>query len=82
MVHPFARKIVPLLNFLIASTALGFQVCVLYPWHHQLEEKFYQLQGEQKSQLEEYHRMKMQTIKSIEDNLNKLNTLKDQTKSK
>lgn len=32
-----------LTNFIIASSALGFQVCVLYPWHHKLEEDFKQL---------------------------------------
>jgi len=33
-------------NFLVATSALGFQVCVLYPWHKQLEEAFEELKME------------------------------------
>ena len=30
-------------NFLIASSALGFQVFVLYPWHTKLDDEFQEL---------------------------------------
>ncbi|KAK4209283.1 hypothetical protein QBC37DRAFT_246190, partial [Rhypophila decipiens] len=33
-------------NFLVATSALGFQVCVLYPWHKQLDEDFEALKKE------------------------------------
>ncbi|RFU35564.1 hypothetical protein B7463_g779, partial [Scytalidium lignicola] len=32
-----------LTNFFIASTALAFQVFVLYPWHQQLDDDFEKL---------------------------------------
>lgn len=33
-------KHLPLINFVIATSALTFQVMVLYPWHHQLSSEF------------------------------------------
>jgi hypothetical protein len=35
-----------LTNFVIASSALAFQVLVLYPWHKELDEGFRELQRE------------------------------------
>ncbi len=37
------NKFVPLINLLIGSAALTFQVTVLYPWHNELDKKFNQL---------------------------------------
>jgi hypothetical protein len=37
------NKFVPLINLLIGSVALTFQVTVLYPWHNELDKKFDQL---------------------------------------
>lgn len=33
-------------NFVVASSALGFQVGVLYPWHKQLDDDFEALKKE------------------------------------
>ena len=33
-------------NFLVASSALGFQVFVLYPWHKELDDRFSELKQE------------------------------------
>lgn len=33
-------------NFMVASSALGFQVFVLYPWHKELDERFEELKKE------------------------------------
>lgn len=41
-------KRITLTNFLIASSALGFQVLVLYPWHKTLDEGFEALKKENK----------------------------------
>lgn len=41
----FTRGI-SLTNFLVASSALGFQVFVLYPWHKRLDDDFHQLRKE------------------------------------
>lgn len=77
MVNPTIRKIVPIINFLIATAALGFQVTVLYPWHHQLEGRFNEMQNQQETKLAEYHQLKMDLIKNIDENLNKLQVKKD-----
>jgi hypothetical protein len=77
MVNPTVRKLLPIVNFVIASAALGFQVSVLYPWHHQLEKRFDEMQFQQETKLAEYHQLKMDTIKNIEQNLNKLQIKKD-----
>ncbi|KAF2271890.1 uncharacterized protein EI97DRAFT_387014 [Westerdykella ornata] len=37
---------VSLTNFLVASSALGFQVFVLYPWHLRLDDDFEALKKE------------------------------------
>ncbi len=80
MVNPFIRKFIPLVNFIIAGAALGFQVFVLYPWHHQLEKEFHELRHQQETKLEEYHQLKMETMKNIEANLTKLSVTKTEPK--
>ncbi len=72
MVHPLLQKYLPFVNFIIASVALTFQVTVLYPWHYELQQEFNELQKQQEVKLRQYHDLKMQTIKNIEDNLVKL----------
>ncbi|KAJ5154799.1 uncharacterized protein N7500_010238 [Penicillium coprophilum] len=37
---------ISLINFGVASSALAFQVFVLYPWHHQLDDEFKSLKKE------------------------------------
>ncbi|ORY67030.1 mitochondrial phosphate carrier protein [Pseudomassariella vexata] len=39
-------RAISLTNFLVASSALGFQVFVLYPWHKQLDDSFEDLKKE------------------------------------
>ncbi|KAL1904848.1 hypothetical protein Sste5344_009470 [Sporothrix stenoceras] len=39
-------RIISLTNFCVASSALAFQVFVLYPWHHQLQHDFEDLKNE------------------------------------
>ncbi|CZR60631.1 uncharacterized protein PAC_10527 [Phialocephala subalpina] len=40
-------------NFVIASSALAFQVFVLYPWHEKLDEDFESLKKEHVTALQE-----------------------------
>jgi len=72
MVNPLIQKYLPFVNFIIASIALGFQVTVLYPWHYELQQEFNELQKQQETKLRQYHELKMQTIKNIEEHLVKL----------
>jgi hypothetical protein len=57
------QKYLPFVNFIIALVALDSQITVLYPWHYELQ---------QEEKLRQYHQLKMQTIKNIEDQLVKL----------
>jgi hypothetical protein len=45
-------RAISLTNFLVASSALGFQVLVLYPWHKELDAGFEALKKEQKKFLD------------------------------
>ncbi|KAI0191058.1 mitochondrial phosphate carrier protein [Astrocystis sublimbata] len=42
----FVTRAISVTNFLVATSALSFQVCVLYPWHKQLDEDFEELKKE------------------------------------
>ncbi|KAK4457282.1 hypothetical protein QBC42DRAFT_41053 [Cladorrhinum samala] len=42
----FLTRLISLTNFVVASSALGFQVFVLYPWHKELDESFEALKKE------------------------------------
>ncbi|PLN86855.1 hypothetical protein BDW42DRAFT_189779 [Aspergillus taichungensis] len=52
----FTRS-VSLTNFAVASSALCFQVFVLYPWHQQLDDSFEELKKE--------HRLLLQKINNM-----------------
>lgn len=43
---PMFTRVMPSFNVLIGTTALTFQVLVLYPWHLQLDEELKKLQQE------------------------------------
>ncbi|CAK3815649.1 hypothetical protein HMPREF1120_08519 [Lecanosticta acicola] len=43
---PLIARRFSITNFLIATSALGFQVFVLYPWHNRLDEDFKALREE------------------------------------
>lgn len=42
----FLTRVISVTNFLVATSALTFQVTVLYPWHKQLDEDFEKLKKE------------------------------------
>lgn len=45
-------RLISLTNFVVASSALGFQVFVLYPWHQELDAGFEDLKKEHLKVLE------------------------------
>jgi hypothetical protein len=49
---PIARRF-SVTNFFIATSALAFQVFVLYPWHKRLDDDFEQLKKEHLSHVQE-----------------------------
>ncbi|KAJ3710166.1 hypothetical protein C8R42DRAFT_597467 [Lentinula raphanica] len=66
---PTARKLLPYLNFTIATSALVFQTTVLYPWHHELDAAFHTLRAEQLQVLKEFHEVKLGRIEDLERRL-------------
>jgi iron-sulfur cluster repair protein YtfE (RIC family) len=62
-----------LTNFVIGTSALGFQVFVLYPWHEQLEEEFKKLGREHAKLLDETHRQHGEELRGIRMQLEALN---------
>jgi hypothetical protein len=70
--HPSIRMSLPYINFGIASTALLFQITVLYPWHCILDEDFHKLKKEQEHNLKIFHELKLQKLVTIEKRLEKL----------
>ncbi|OJJ95191.1 hypothetical protein ASPACDRAFT_82054 [Aspergillus aculeatus ATCC 16872] len=58
-----------LTNFVIASSALCFQVFVLYPWHHKLEDDFKELKKEHLRLLQENEDSRVKELKSIKEHL-------------
>lgn len=36
----FFHKYIPVVNTVVATSALAFQICVLYPWHKRLSQEF------------------------------------------
>lgn len=43
------NKFVPIINLLVGTAGLTFQITVLYPWHNDLDKKFDKLtNGEKK----------------------------------
>ena len=63
---------VSLTNFVIASSALGFQVFVLYPWHKRLDDDFEQLKREHIQILHESEETRAGELKGINEQLRKL----------
>lgn len=43
---PAITKVISITNFAVATSALCFQVTVLYPWHKELDENFEKLKHE------------------------------------
>ncbi|CAO2657396.1 Nn.00g035220.m01.CDS01 [Neocucurbitaria sp. VM-36] len=62
-----------LTNFIIGSSALCFQIFVLYPWHEKLEEEFVELKKEHARLLEDTREKHRDELKSIGEQLRALN---------
>ncbi|KAG0228086.1 hypothetical protein BGW42_002436 [Actinomortierella wolfii] len=65
-------KLLTLVNFVIGSAALSFQVGVLYPWHHQLDDEFKELEKNHERRLQLFHDRKWEKLKEIDTKLESL----------
>lgn len=61
----YFSRILPLLSFTIGSTALLFQVGVLYPWHHELDKEFRELKNLKLKEDFEMRNLNVATLASI-----------------
>jgi hypothetical protein len=61
-----------LTNFAIATSALCFQVLVLYPWHKRLDEDFKELKKEHLRVLQSGERARIAELREIRDGLNRI----------
>lgn len=69
---PVIRKYLPYVNFVVASSALCFQIFVLYPWHQELDKDFHKLKEDQNLTLAGYHQKQINRLKKIEENISNL----------
>jgi len=65
----FYYKILPIINLFIGSSALAFQIIVLYPWHEQLDRDFKELREEYNQKLKIYHELKVKRFDELENKL-------------
>jgi hypothetical protein len=59
-------------NFAIATSALCFQVFVLYPWHQKLDEGFERLKQDQLRMMSENEHTSVGELRAIKDLLSAL----------
>ncbi|KAF2148169.1 hypothetical protein K461DRAFT_283229 [Myriangium duriaei CBS 260.36] len=57
---PLIARVFSITNFVIATSALSFQVFVLYPWHKELDASFEQLKHE--------HNRVLDYVRTVADN--------------
>lgn len=62
-----------LTNFAIGTSALCFQIFVLYPWHQQLDDDFKELKKEHLRVLHGGEKARMAELKEIREGLSILN---------
>ena len=65
-------RFLPWVSLAIGSSALGFQICVLYPWHIQLENDFLKLERRQEEKLLEFHQLKVGKLDYMDNKLTKI----------
>lgn len=65
-------KLISFTNFIIATSALCFQVFALYPWHNELDREFKKLKEDHKQLLLEFHELKLSKLNEIDNKLDKI----------
>jgi hypothetical protein len=65
-------KFLPWISLAVGSSALGFQIVVLYPWHIRLEKDFVELEKKQEDKLFEFHLLKVNKLEQMDQKLNKV----------
>jgi hypothetical protein len=68
-------KRLTIVNFFISSSALAFQISVLYPWHMQLDKEFKELRDKHEKTLNDFHEIKVTKMNTIEHKISQLHEL-------
>jgi hypothetical protein len=61
---PIAKRF-SVTNFFVATSALAFQIFVLYPWHQRLDDDFQVLREEQRSVLKAVEASRVSELEEI-----------------
>lgn len=69
---PLIARRFSITNFMIATSALAFQVFVLYPWHNKLDEDFKELKQENLRLMQEIEKARMLELKEIKEGFSRL----------
>lgn len=67
---------ISLTNFLVATSALGFQVFVLYPWHKRLDDDFEALKKEHLRVLRTVEGIRIDERKGIREQLSEFRKIR------
>ena len=71
-----------LTNFVIGSSALCFQIFVLYPWHEKLDEEFTELKKEHARLLQDTRENHRGELKGIREQLELINQRDKEARSR
>ena len=66
----FFKRYLPIISFIVGTTALTFQITVLYPWHNELDKDFHKLEKLKIETDENLKRQNMQILDKL-DNIEK-----------
>ncbi|EHY60564.1 hypothetical protein ABEF95_010389 [Exophiala dermatitidis] len=69
---PLIARRFSITNFMIATSALAFQVFVLYPWHNKLDEDFKELKEENLKLMKEIENKRLLELKEIKEGFSRL----------
>ncbi|EXJ92860.1 hypothetical protein A1O3_01414 [Capronia epimyces CBS 606.96] len=69
---PMIARRFSITNFMIATSALAFQVFVLYPWHNKLDEDFKELKQENLRMVQEIEKGRLLELKEIKEGFSRL----------
>jgi len=58
-----------LTNFVIGTSALSFQVWVLYPWHKQLDDDFHRMNEKHAEMMRQGEEARLVELRKIQDEL-------------
>lgn len=75
----FFKKYLPIISFIVGTTALTFQITVLYPWHNELDKDFHKLEKLKIETDENLKRQNMQILEKLENIEKNLKELKNKS---